>query len=89
MELRLLDEVMDLGSRGVALLCLEGAEPLAAGAVLCDERGNRHVVSAVSFQDGVYALHIQKGDAAYFERLFRDVRIDATRFTVEEDAPCP
>lgn len=34
-------------------------------------------------------LHLPQGEVAYFERLFRDVRVDATLFTLVEDAPCP
>jgi len=43
----------------------------------------------VSVQDGLCTLHLPQGEAAYFERLFRDVRVDATLFTLVEDAPCP
>lgn len=44
---------------------------------------------AVTMQDGLCMLHLPQGEAAYFERLFRDVRVDATLFTLVEDAPCP
>ena len=91
MKLRLLDEVMDLGPRGAALFCLaeEGAAALAPGARLTDVRGNVHTVEAVTRQDGLATLYLPAGDAAYFGRLFRDVRIDATLFTLEEDPQCP
>lgn len=57
----------------------------------CADRraGARAVVSAVTMQDGPVLLHLPQGEAAYFERLFRDVRVDATLFTLVEDAPCP
>ena len=60
-----------------------------SGVRLLDARGHEHAVSAVSVQDGLCTLHLPQGEAAYFERLFRDVRVDATLFTLVEDAPCP
>ncbi|MCI5957376.1 MAG: hypothetical protein MRZ54_10365 [Clostridiales bacterium] len=90
MTLRLLDEVMDLGSRGAALFCLaEDGAALAPGARLTDARGNKHTVDAVTRQDGLVTLYLSSGDAAYFGRLFRDVRIDATLFAFEEGPQCP
>ena len=90
MQLRLMDEVMDLGPRGVALLCAaEDAGALRAGGRIVDARGHEHAVSAVTLQDGLCTLHLPQGEAAYFERLFRDVRVDATLFTIVEDTPCP
>lgn len=54
MQLRLMDEVMDLGPRGVALLCAaEDAGALRCGMRLIDARGRGHVVSAVTMQDGL------------------------------------
>lgn len=90
MRIRLLDEVMDLGERGVMLLCMDdGAASLRPGMRLTDARGGVHALTAVTVQDGVFMLHLSDGDAAYFERLFRDVRVDATLFLAQEDAPCP
>lgn len=90
MQLRLLDEVMDLGARGVMLLCMDAsAAALTAETDLVDARGNRHALKAVTEQDGVFMLHLPHGETAYFERLFRDVRIDATLFTTEEARKCP
>jgi len=82
MQLRLLDEVMDLGERGVALLWLEmeGESRPRAGMRIRDARGQVHEVAAVSEQDGVSTLYIPQGKAEYFGRLFRDVRIDAALF---------
>lgn len=80
--LRLLDEVMDLGERGVALLWMEAAGETVpfSGIKLRDARGNVHAVSAVSCDQGVYTLLVPEGDAEYFGRLFRDIRIQADVF---------
>ena len=88
MQLRLLDEVMDLGGRGIALLWMEteGEKAPCAGMKLRDARGNVHEVASISVHDQVTMLHLPKGDADYFGRLFRDIRIDATLF--EEVSPC-
>lgn len=88
MQLRLLDEVMDLGSRGVALLWMEaeGERRPYAGMKLRDARGNVHEVASVSQYEQVTTLYLPQGDAAYFGRLFRDIRIDATLF--EEVCAC-
>lgn len=82
MQLRLLDEVMDLGGRGIALLWLETEDEKApyAGMKLRDARGNVHEVESVSPHEQVMMLYLPKGDADYFGRLFRDIRIDATLF---------
>ena len=82
MQLRLLDEVMDLGGHGAALLWLE-AEGEAVpydGMKLRDARGAIHEVAAVTFEQHVYTLFIPGGDAAYFERLFRNIFVDARVF---------
>lgn len=85
--MRLMDEVIELGQRGIALLCVESQRPPYAGMRLRDARGNVHAVARVSEQGGLYTLYLPEGDAGYFGRLFRDVRVDATRF--EEDDGCP
>ena len=92
MRLRLMDEVMPLDGRGILLLSMdeENAPLLQSGARITDARGGVHTVGALKAQDGLYTLHLPDGDAAYFERLFRDVRVDATLFTFEAGAePCP
>ena len=80
--LRLLDEVMDLGERGAALLWMEAAGETVPypGMKLRDARGNVHMVAAVTSEQGVFTLLIPEGDAAYFSRLFRDIRIQADVF---------
>ena len=83
MSLRVLDEVIDMGAHGVGLLCLEG-EP-REGMRIRDARGQVHTVGRVTQTDGLYLLHIPEGTEAYFGRLLRDVRIDATLFE-EADA---
>ncbi len=83
MELRLLDEVMTLPV-GVVLLSMdetraEGLPRLAAaGACLTDALGRTHRVESVEEQEGLYLLVLPDGDAAYWERLFRKVTVDAT-----------
>ncbi len=80
--LRLLDEVMDLGERGAALLWMEASGETVpySGMKLRDARGNVHTVAAVNSSEGVYTLLIPDGNADYFGRLFRDIRIQADVF---------
>lgn len=80
--LRLLDEVMDLGERGIALLWMEASGETVpyAGMKLRDARGNVHTVASVTSDEGVCTLLIPDGDANYFGRLFRDIRIQADVF---------
>lgn len=89
MELRLLDEVMPLPGLGIMLMSMdetrgEGLADMAAGGgILTDALGERHQVRSITEQEGVYLLHLPEGDAAYFERLFRKVTVDATLVTIE------
>ena len=76
--MRVLDEVIDLGIAGVALLSMEG-EP-KDGMKLRDAKGQVHTVASVSTEGALSTLHIPDGDAAYFERLFRNIFVDATLF---------
>ena len=86
MEFHVMDEAFDLGARGCTLFLADGdADAFGAGSVIRDVRGNAHTVTAVGSQDGVGYLLIGGGDAAYFARLLRDVRVDATRFTLAEE----
>lgn len=82
MKLRLLDEVLELGERGIALLWMESEQDVRpyAGMKLRDARGNVHTVASVSEQEGLTTLYLPQGSAEYFGRLFRDVRVDATLF---------
>ena len=76
--MQMLDEVIELGERGVVLLCVEG--DAHAGMKIRDARGMVHEVASVTEQDGLLTVHLPTGDAAYFGRLFRDVRVDALHF---------
>ncbi len=82
--LRVMDEVIDLGNRGIALFLEIGVDLPAEGCKLRDARGKEHTVTRVGEQDGLALLFLEGGDLAYFERLFRDVRVDATAFEVLE-----
>lgn len=85
--MRVMDEVIRLNDRGVALLLVETDREPFEGMRLRDARGNLHTVGRVSAQDGLYTLYLPQGDGDYLERLFRDVRVDATWF--EEADACP
>ena len=82
MKLRLLDEVLELGERGIALLWMEAGDDVRhyAGMKLRDARGNVHAVASVSEHDELTTLYLPEGNADYFGRLFRDIRVDATLF---------
>lgn len=88
MELRLLDEVMTLPGLGIVLMSMDETradellEMPLQGAVLTDALGNQHALSKVEEQDGLYLLHLTGKDAAYWERLFRKVTVDATLVTI-------
>lgn len=87
MELRLLDEVMPLPA-GIVLISMDETraeglpEKAAAGAILTDALGSIHRVESVEEQEGLYLLFLPEGDAAYWERLFRKVTVDATLVTL-------
>lgn len=92
MELRVLDELFAPEGRGVVLIAMddEGAALLKPGMTLVDALGGRHVLKTVTRQeDGLYTLHLPQADPAYFERLFRNVRVDATLLSAEGAPPCP
>lgn len=92
-QLRVLDELFAPEGHGVVLLSMDedSAPLLTPGLTLIDVLNNVHVLKKISMEDGVYLLHFPEGDAAYFERLFRNVLVDATLMTFEpgEGAPCP
>lgn len=80
MELHVMDEVFTPGAAGVVLLCMDeqNAAHLRPGMALEDALGNRHIVSAAAYQqEGLYTIHIAGGKPEYFERLFRNVKVDA------------
>ena len=83
MEFRVMDEAVDLGELGLALVVNEGeCDAICNGCRIRDIRGTVHIVQSVSEQEGLTVLYLRDGDAAYFERLFRDIFVDATLFTL-------
>lgn len=82
--IRLLDEALPMGSKGVLLFAEREDTRLTEGCRLRDARGQEHTVSRIDRQEDLITLLIEGGDAAYFERLFRDVRVDATAFDIVE-----
>ena len=87
MEFRVIDEPIVFEGRGLALLVNEGdAEAFNDGCLIRDIRGNTHVVVQVTEQEGLTCLYLRDADTAYFERLFRNVLLDATLFTLIEES---
>ena len=82
MTIRLLDEVLPLGNHGFLLMTSNLHTLPETRFQMKDARGNTHTVSRVEAQEEWLTLLIENGDASYFERLFRDIRIDATSFEV-------
>ncbi|MEG0742064.1 MAG: hypothetical protein RSC91_08085 [Clostridia bacterium] len=92
MEFHVLDECMALDGRGIVLISMdEACALLYSGVEITDARGNTHTVAEISPQESAFTLYLPGGEAAYFERLLRDVRVDATRFCFapKEDSLCP
>ena len=87
MEFRTLDEVVEIEGKGLMLFAM--AEDLQAvpgdGCRIRDSRGNVHTVEKVGTQEALITLYIVGGSLNYFERLFRDIRIDATLFTLLQE----
>lgn len=89
MELRVLDEVVAIEGQGLMLFAMtEDLQTVPTdGCRLRDSRGNVHTAETVGRQETLTTFFIRDGSVNYFERLFRDIRIDVTLFTVlEEDA---
>ena len=80
--IRLMDEVIDAGGLGVLLFMQEEDALPAEGMYLRDVQGQLHRVVKTNRQEDIGTLLVQGGDCAYFERLFRNVRLDATAFEV-------
>lgn len=86
MEFRVMDEAAFFEGHGVALLVSEGdCEALTDGCRIRDIRGREHVVERVSRQEELTVLFLRGANAAYFGRLFRDVLVDATLFTLMQE----
>lgn len=86
MTVRLLDEVFSAGEKGVLLLSYQEDAPFAEGARLRDALGAEHEIMMVSRQEDIITLLVKGGDRPYFERLFRNVYVDATAFELAVDA---
>ena len=83
MEFRVMDEAAVFEGHGLALLVNEGdCSFFRDGCRIRDIRGTVHVVEHVSNQEELTILYLRGADASYFERLFRDVLVDATLFTL-------
>ncbi len=84
MEFRVLDECVEIEGAGVILFASEeDSLKLGQGCVIRDIRGNAHTVDSVSIHEGLGSLYLRSGNAAYFQRLFRDIFVDATLFTAD------
>ena len=86
MKIRLWEDIFPVGDKGVLLFTDDAAETLFLGFSMQDARGKIHRVSRVEPQEDWFALFVEKGDRAYFERLFRDVRVDARTMEVLANA---
>lgn len=84
--IRTLDESIAAGTHGVLLFLEVGQALPKEGQYLRDALGQSHRVIRVDVQPDIATLLVQGGSGAYFQRLFRNVRVDATAFQVE-DAP--
>ena len=83
MDFHVMDEPIVVEVRGLALVLEDGAPPaLQAGSRIRDARGNVHTISTISQQEDLTILMISQGDADYFGRLFRNIMLDATCFTL-------
>lgn len=88
MTFRVMDEAANLAGRGLVLFVGEGdPAAFADGCRIRDVRGNEYAVARAFTQDGLTCLLLEGADFAYFERLFNDVRVDATRFELLEAQP--
>jgi hypothetical protein len=85
MEFRVMDEAVVFGDRGLALLVNESSNiSFIDGCRIRDIRGRVHIVEFVTEQEGLICLFVRGGDEEYFGRLFRDVLVDASLFTLLE-----
>ena len=87
MDFRVMDEAVVFEGRGLALIVNDEEDvAFVDGCHIRDVRGKEHEVDSVTRQDGLTCLFIRNGDATYFGRLFRDVLVDATLFTLLMEA---
>lgn len=85
--IRLLDEALAAGERVILLYWGDIGDsaadaPLTEGARLRDALGQEHEIIKIAKQEDVTTLLVEGGSLPYFERLFRNVRVDATMFEV-------
>jgi hypothetical protein len=87
MDFRVMDEPAVFEGRGLALLVNEDYGcTFVDGCRIRDIFGKEHEVERVICQEDLTCLFIRSGNAAYFERLFRNILVDATLFTLVEEA---
>ena len=87
MEFHVLDEVVEIEGKGLLLFVMtEDCPALYDGCTIRDSRGNEHIVTKIVPNEPLTSLYINDGDVNYFQRLFRDVRIDATLFSLLAEA---
>ena len=83
MEFRVMDEAAVFEGRGLALLVNEGNDDaFADGCRIRDIKGAVHLVDRVVHEEELTLLFLRGGDAEYFGRLFRNIFVDATLFTL-------
>lgn len=87
MEFRLLDEVVEIEGKGLMLFAaVEDCAALFDGCMIRDSQGGLHVVDRIERDEALVSLYVSGGSANYFERLFRNVLIDATLFALVSEA---
>lgn len=83
MDFRVMDEAVVFEGRGITLVISEGDQlPFNDGCCIRDARGSIHIVDRVTHQEDLTCLYLRNADPTYFERLLRNVMIDATLFTL-------
>ena len=83
MDFRVMDEAVEFEGRGLALIVNEGdSDTFMDGCLIRDIQGKTHTVTKVSKQEDLTILFIEGGDVDYFGRLLRNIRLDATLFTL-------
>ncbi|MBN1776729.1 MAG: hypothetical protein JW811_01280 [Clostridiales bacterium] len=81
MEFRVLDEIVEIEGKGLMLFAAaEDCQAMHGGCRIRDVRGNVHVVDKIDCHESFASLYIAGGNADYFNRLFRDILVDATLF---------
>ncbi|HNX61838.1 MAG TPA: hypothetical protein PKN45_04275 [Candidatus Limiplasma sp.] len=85
MDFRVMDETVVFEGHGLTLLVNDDCGCVFSdGCRIRDINGAVHLVEHVTRQEDLTCLFIRNGDAAYFDRLFRNIRVDATLFVLLE-----